>query len=91
MGKKLGKREVLDLILAEVTKLRGEVKALEKQLAAKADRTAAPGGGAAPAKRAKPAKSANKTAPGKKASPQRGPVLVQSAPGTDTTAARSQG
>ena len=70
MGKKLTKKETLGLILSEVTKLRNDVKALEKQLGERAKPAAKQ-----PAASKKPAAKAA-SQPKKGASPRR-PVLVQ--------------
>ncbi|MDQ8700431.1 hypothetical protein [Hyphomicrobium sp. LHD-15] len=77
---KLGKREQLNLILAEIAKLKGEIKSLGKQQAALATQI----GALSPASkaRARPKRSAAKVAPKAKgraqkasAAPKR-PVLV---------------
>jgi hypothetical protein len=78
MGKKLGKKETLGLILSEVAKLRSEVKALEKHFAAS---TAKSQPVARKAKQ-KVSKPAAKAAPVAKKQPaaSRRPVLVDTAP-----------
>ena len=79
MGKKLSKSEKLDQILAELSKLKGEIKALAKQQAQLAERIGKPAARKAPArpatkaaKRAKPAAASARKAG---AAPKR-PVLV---------------
>jgi hypothetical protein len=70
MGKKLTKKETLGMILAEVTKLRGDVKALEKQLS---ERSKPAVKKPAAKKKAAPKSASVAKKPG---SPRR-PVLVQ--------------
>lgn len=87
MGKKLGKKETLGLILSEVAKLRSEVKALEKLLSGSAAKSK-PAARKAKRKVSKPA--AKRAAPAKKQpAPTRRPVLVET--GAAPAAARTAG
>jgi len=83
MGKKLGKKETLGLILSELAKLRSDVKALEKHLTASAAKSKPA------ARKRKVSKPAAKPAAVAKKQPaaSRRPVLVD----TDATPARSAG
>ncbi|WP_439541569.1 hypothetical protein [Hyphomicrobium sp.] len=93
MGKKLGKKEALGLILSEVAKLRSDIKALEKLLSGSAAKSK-PVAGKAKRKVSKPA--AKRPAPAKKQpAPSRRPVLVETgaapAPARVAAPARSAG
>jgi hypothetical protein len=79
-AEKLGKRETLKLILAELQKLKGEIKALGKQQAALGARlgraSSGKKGGAAPAGKARKASPAAKTGARKSNPAPKRPVLV---------------
>lgn len=88
MGKKkLGKKEMLGLILSEIAKLRSDVKALEKHLTASAAKSKL----VAPKGKRKASKPAAKPAAAAKKQPaaSRRPVLVET--GTAPAPARSAG
>jgi hypothetical protein len=85
---KLGKSEKLDLILAEIAKLKGEIKALGKQQAALVERIGTPSARkATPRPAGKTAKSAPAAkSPARKSTPApKRPVLVAAAEATTST------
>jgi hypothetical protein len=84
MGKKLSKREKLDLILSEVTKLKSDIRSLEKQQASLVERFGAASARKTPARPKPKAKSEKPAAAKKSSAPPRRPVLVQPAATTGT-------